>query len=66
MAAVRRLGRVLRIHIQILQQHGLRERRLVVYARAAVAVAACANLEVERTVHPIGGAFVWLISRTRW
>lgn len=54
MASIRRLCRVLGIDVQILQQHGLRERRLVVYARATVAVAACTNLEVKRTVHPGG------------
>lgn len=58
MAAVGGFRRILRIYVQILQQHGLRERRLVVDARATVAVTAGADLEVERTVHPADG-IVW-------
>jgi hypothetical protein len=36
----------------VVEQHCLREERLVVLARAAVAVAACSHFEVERTVNP--------------
>uniref|UniRef100_A0A182JLJ7 Uncharacterized protein n=1 Tax=Anopheles atroparvus TaxID=41427 RepID=A0A182JLJ7_ANOAO len=52
MAAVRGFGGVLWIDVQILQQAGLRERRLVVNAGAAVPMTAGANFEVERTVNP--------------
>ena len=52
MASVGGFGRVLGIHVQVLQQAGLRERRLVVDPRAAVSMAARSDLEVERAVDP--------------
>lgn len=47
MRAIGRLGRVLRVHVQILEQDRLRESGFVVDARAPVAVSAGADLEVE-------------------
>ena len=49
-AAVRGLGRVLRIDVEVLQHDGLAERRLVVDPRAALAVTAGADLEVEGAI----------------
>ena len=49
-AAVGGLGRVLRVDVEVLEHDGLAERRLVVDPRAALAVAACADLEVEGAV----------------
>ena len=49
-AAVGRLGRVLRVHVQVLQHDRLTEGGLVVQAGAALAMTTCADLEVERTV----------------
>lgn len=48
--SVRRFGRVLGIHVKILQQTGLRERRLVVDPRTTVPMAACSDLKVKRAV----------------
>jgi len=59
MGAVRGFGRVLRVHVQILEQHRLREGGLVVDSRAPVAVAAGAYLEVERAVHPVDWNVEW-------
>lgn len=44
-------GRAQRVDVQVLEQHGLRERRLVVHFRALLAVPARADLEEERAVH---------------
>jgi len=52
-------SRVLRVHVQILEQHRLREGGLVVDSRAPVAVAAGAYLEVERAVHPVDWNVEW-------
>ena len=49
-AAVGGLGRVLRVDVEVLEHDGLAERRLVVDPRAALAVAAGADLEVEGAV----------------
>ena len=49
-AAVRRLGRVLRVDVQVLQHDGLAERRLVVDPGAPLSVAARADLEVEGAI----------------
>jgi len=46
------LGRVLRIYIKILKDNRLAESRLVVNSRTPVAVSACSNFEVERTIDP--------------
>ena len=55
MTPVRRLGRVLRIHVEVLQHDRLAERGLVVQTRTPLAVTTRADLEVEGTVDPVGG-----------
>merc|ERR1719354_370521 len=49
--AIRRLGRVLRVDVQVLQQNSLREGWLIVDSGASVPVGAGAHLEVEGAVH---------------
>lgn len=61
MTAIRGLGRVLRVHVQILQQHRLREGGLVVDARAPVPVTAGSDFEVERAVDSVGEGFKWVL-----
>lgn len=51
MTSIGGFGRVLRIHVQILEQHSLAEGGLVVDARAPVSMATRSDLEVERAVH---------------
>uniref|UniRef100_A0A2M4B2T8 Putative secreted protein n=1 Tax=Anopheles triannulatus TaxID=58253 RepID=A0A2M4B2T8_9DIPT len=51
MTAVGRLGRVLRVHVQVLQQASLREGGLVVDARTPIPMPAGSDFEVERTVY---------------
>lgn len=52
MASVGGFRRVLRVHVEVLQQAGLRERRFIVDPRAAVPMAARSDLEVKRAVDP--------------
>lgn len=54
MASIGGLGRVLRVHVQVLQQHRLREGGLVVDARAPISMAAGADFEVEGAVDSAG------------
>lgn len=51
MAPIGRFGRILWIHVQILQQNCLWKCWFVVNARASVSMSACTDFEVERTVH---------------
>ena len=53
-AAVGRLGRVLRVHVQVLQHDRLAECGLVVQPGATLAMPACADLEVEGAVDSAG------------
>ena len=50
MTSVRRFRRVLRVHVQVLEEAGLGESRFVVDAGASVPVPASPDFEVEGTV----------------
>ena len=67
--AVRGLGRVLRVHVQVLQHDRLAEGGLVVQPRAALAVTTRADLEVEGAVdsadiHGLNGIVVCSMTMT--